>query len=71
MPPPLGANHVLYPHWLPKHEGPAGGSCGKEVRTCHALLLPRSEYSNQQRSVGQSKICFERVLVREKLFLKN
>ena len=40
-----------------------------------ALLLPRgfsrSEYSNQQSSSGQCKISFDRVLVREKLFLKN
>jgi len=39
------------------------------------LLLPRgfsrSEYSNQQSSSGQCKISFDRVLVREKLFLKN
>ena len=40
-----------------------------------SLLLPRgfsrSEYSNQQSSFGQCKISFDRVLVREKLFLKN
>ena len=40
-----------------------------------ALLLTRgfsrSEYSNQQSSSGQCKISFDRVLVREKLFLKN
>ena len=47
----------------------------KKVENALALLLPRgfsrSEYSNQQSSFGQCKISFDRVLVREKLFLKN